>query len=87
MQHDYFTDIITFPLSEINSPIIAEIYISLERVKENAFNHKVFIFNELLRVLFHGALHLCGYPDNDINQKLIMRTKEDFYINLFHVKH
>ena len=87
LQHDYFTDIITFPLSEINFPIVAEIYISLERVKENALNHKVFIFNELLRVLFHGALHLCGYADNDINQKLIMRTKEDFYINLFHVKH
>ncbi len=87
LQHDYFTDIITFPLSEVDQPIVAEIYISLERVKENALDHKSTIFNESLRVLFHGALHLCGYADKYRNQKLLMHTKEDFYINLFHVKH
>ena len=86
LQHDYFTDIITFPLSENGQPIVAEIYISRDRIKENALEHKTSIFNETLRVLFHGALHLCGYADKTTNQKLLMRDKENFYINMFHVK-
>ena len=86
LQHDNFTDIITFPLSDNGQPIVAEIYISLDRVKENALEHKTSIFNETLRVLFHGALHLCGYADKTSSQKFLMRGKENFYINMFHVK-
>ena len=86
LQHNYYTDIITFPLSEKGLPIIGEIYISLDRVKENAKNYNATVLNETLRVLFHGALHLCGYGDKAKSEKKTMRTKEDFYINAFHVK-
>jgi rRNA maturation RNase YbeY len=86
LQHDYFTDIITFPLSDKHMPVVAEIYISLDRIKQNANFHKATVFNEILRVLFHGALHLCGYLDKSKKQQQKMRVKEDFYINLFHVK-
>ena len=86
LQHDYYTDIITFPLSDKDQPIVAEVYISLDRVKENASQHNVKFFDEVLRVVFHGALHLCDYLDKTKKQQQVMRKKEDFYINLFHVK-
>ena len=86
LQHDYYTDIITFPLSVKDEPIVAEVYISLDRIKQNAIQHNVNLFDETLRVLFHGALHLCGYSDKTKKQQLIMRAKENYYINLFHVK-
>ena len=83
LQHDYYTDIITFGLSEPNLPIEAEVYISIDRVKDNAKNLNLTFKNELLRVVFHGALHLCGYKDkkkSDIEQ---MRQKEDYYLQVF----
>ncbi len=86
LQHDYYTDIITFPLSEKDQPIEAEVYISLDRVKENASNQAATLLDESLRVLFHGVLHLCGYCDKTKTEQMKMRAKEDFYINLFHVK-
>ena len=86
LQHDFFTDIITFPLSESGQPVIAEIYISLDRIKENAAYLGTSFINETFRVLCHGALHLCGYADKTKKQQIQMRAKEDFYINLFHVK-
>ncbi|MEO7393906.1 MAG: rRNA maturation RNase YbeY [Chitinophagaceae bacterium] len=79
LNHDYYTDIITFDLSE-NHFTQAEIYISIDRVKENAKNLKTSFNSELYRVIFHGALHLCGYNDkrkNDISQ---MRAKEELYL-------
>src|ERR1700712_772444 len=63
LQHDYYTDIITFGLSDKGAPIEAEIYISIDRVKDNAANIGVSYREELLRVIFHGVLHLCGYKD------------------------
>lgn len=86
LQHDYYTDIITFPLSDKHQPIAGEVYISLDRVNDNASQHNVSVLDETLRVLFHGALHLCGYGDKSKNEIKAMRAKEDFYINLFHVK-
>ena len=80
LNHDFLTDIITFDLSEKNRPIIAEIYISIERVKENAGIHKTTFKKELHRVIFHGALHLCGYNDKTTQQIARMRKKEEFYI-------
>src|SRR3954471_14374716 len=63
LQHDYFTDILTFDLSKENSAITGEIYISIDRIKENAVVHNNTYLNELRRVIFHGVLHLCGYFD------------------------
>jgi probable rRNA maturation factor len=82
LQHDTYTDIITFELSE-TAETSGEIYISLDRVKENASNFNTTNDTELLRVVFHGALHLCGYKDKTKKDSSIMRDKEDEYIQLF----
>jgi probable rRNA maturation factor len=87
LNHNTYTDVITFTLSEGNAPLIAEIYISIQRVKENAIQLKVEYHNELFRVMIHGILHLCGYFDHTVKEKLEMRKKENFYlIQMFHVK-
>ena len=84
LNHDFYTDIITFDLSESNSsPIVAELYISVDRVKDNAFKNNVSFYNELLRVIFHGALHLCGYGDKKKKDIITMRSKEDEYLTLY----
>ncbi len=74
LNHDYFTDIITFPLSE--DPIEAEVYISLDRVKDNAVSFDTTFEHELHRVLIHGVLHLCGYDDHEEDDIDMMRAKE-----------
>lgn len=79
LKHNYYTDIITFDLSE-SDRLTAEIYISLERVRDNAKTHKTTLKSELLRVIFHGALHLCGYRDKTKGEKMIMREKENQYL-------
>jgi rRNA maturation RNase YbeY len=76
--HDDFTDIITFPLNE--NPIIAEIYISTERVKENAARLGIPFQDELHRVMIHGILHLCGYDDHEEGDIRLIRQKEDLYL-------
>lgn len=78
--HDTYTDIITFDLSGKSEPKQAEIYISYDRVKENAKTHSSAISKELHRVIFHGALHLCGYRDKTAADKKKMREKEDYYL-------
>ena len=83
LNHDYYTDIITFSLGEEGEPIIGEIYISLDRIKDNAISQKTNILNETLRVLFHGCLHLCGYLDKKTKDIKVMREKEDYYINQY----
>ena len=82
LQHNYFTDIITFGLQEPGQPIEAEIYISIDRVKDNAIQHGVGYENEMMRVLFHGALHLCGYKDKKKSETQEMRAKEDQYLRM-----
>ncbi len=87
LQHDFYTDIITFDLSGDTSKIIvAELYISVDRVKENAKNNKVTVKNELHRVIFHGCLHLCGYTDKGKESKQIMRKNEDKWLDKYFLK-
>jgi rRNA maturation RNase YbeY len=83
LQHDYYTDIISFGLSEKDRPIEAEIYISIDRVKDNADSLAVNYKQEMLRVIFHGALHLCGFKDKTKSEITTMRAKEDQYLQLF----
>ncbi len=77
LDHDTFTDIITFDLSETDAELVGEIYISVDRVRENAAKFGVSYLNELHRVIFHGALHLCGYTDKTAADKQEMRRQED----------
>lgn len=82
LQHDTYTDIITFPYA--SSPIVeSDIFISVDRVKENATAFQTSFQNELLRVIIHGVLHLCGYGDKTECEKQLMREKEEGCIKLF----
>lgn len=83
LNHDYYTDIITFNLSDKPVPVNGEIYISIDRVKDNAQNFNTSFKQELHRVIFHGALHLCGYKDKTAKEEKLMREKEDHYIKLY----
>ena len=85
LRHETLTDIITFPLSETGKPVAAEIYISLPRIRENAKIFGTKYENELLRVMIHGALHLCGYKDKKKSEQLQMRAKENYYLSQFNV--
>ena len=78
LDHDFYTDIITFPLNP--NPIIAEIYISLDRVRENATSYSVSFEDELMRVIIHGILHLCGYDDHEEADIAFIRKKEAYYL-------
>ena len=78
LQHDYYTDIITFDLSPSSkSPLEAELYISVDRVKENASTLGQPFYRELHRVIFHGLLHLLGYKDKQKKDQTLMREMED----------
>jgi len=82
LQHDFFTDIITFDYSE-GTNLHGELYISIERVEENAQFFNTTISNELLRVFIHGVLHLLGYKDKSIEEEKMMRVKETYYLNKY----
>lgn len=83
LKHDTYTDIVTFELSEDPDVTEGEIYISIDRVKENAEKYEVTENYELHRVIFHGALHLCGYKDKTKQEVELMRKKEDEYLQLY----
>jgi len=83
LQHDYYTDIISFELAEKKQPSQGEIYISIDRVKENAREIGESFQRELHRVIFHGALHLCGYRDKSTKETTLMRAKENEYLDLY----
>jgi rRNA maturation RNase YbeY len=86
LNHDFYTDIITFDYCEGNT-ISGDLFISTERVAANATEFGVDFEEELARVVFHGLLHLSGYNDKSEEDKAIMRSKENHYLNkLFHVK-
>ncbi len=85
LNHDTYTDIITFDYSE-GKVIGGDIFISVDRVRENSKVFGVSFYNELLRVLVHGALHLMGYKDKLDDDAAIMRSKEDEKIKMFHVE-
>jgi len=80
LDHDYYTDIITFPYSY--QPIKSDIYISVDRVKENAIKHQVPYIVELYRVMVHGLLHMAGYDDHSDEEVKEMRHKEDDYLSI-----
>lgn len=82
LDHDYFTDIITFDNSIDNSEIIGDVFISIDRVKENAAEYHEPFEKELSRVIIHGLLHLCGYNDKNEEEQKLMRQKENTYISL-----
>lgn len=83
LNHDYFTDIITFDLSSVKGKVEGEIYISVDRVRDNAQSLSLTIQEELHRVIFHGALHLCGYKDKLPKDIKAMRAAEDKYLALY----
>ena len=80
LQHDYYTDIITFDYVEGNV-ISGDLFISLDRVKENAQKFDTRLLKELYRVVFHGTLHLVGYKDKSENEQKQMREKENYYLS------
>ena len=83
LKHDFYTDIITFPLEQDEKAIKAEIYISVDRVKENAATLKTHLKQELRRVIFHGVLHLMGYKDKYKADRVKMRKKEEEWMEGF----
>ena len=86
LQHDYFTDIITFDHSENKRNIEGDLYISVDRTKENAKKYKVDENTELIRVIIHGLLHLIGYKDKTKKEKALMSEKENKYLSLYKQK-
>jgi rRNA maturation RNase YbeY len=82
LNHDYFTDVITFDYSDFPD-VSGDVRISLDRVKDNALSMDLTYELEFYRVVFHGVLHLCGYKDKKKEDVLLMREKEDFYIQRF----
>lgn len=84
LDHDTYTDIITFDQSENEDEISGDIYISLERVKENAIEQNTNEFEEIKRVMIHGVLHLVGYGDKTKDEATLMREKEDEALSLWH---
>lgn len=86
LNHDYLTDIITFDLS-MGKLIAAEIFISVDRVRENAESLEVLFDEELRRVMIHGVLHCMGYRDKTDAESQLMRSKEEEKMKLFHVEH
>jgi probable rRNA maturation factor len=80
LNHDTLTDIITFQYHEEGRPVEGEIYISIDRIAENAIKFKTTFDHELHRVIIHGALHLAGYKDKSKADKAIMTEKEDHYL-------
>ena len=86
LDHDTLTDIISFDYT-MGNEIAGDIFISIERVKENAMDFNVSFYEELKRVMAHGILHFSGYKDKTDEDEKMMRTKEDEKVIMFHVEH
>ena len=82
LQHDYYTDIITFDYSS-GDEISGDLFISVDRVRDNAKQHKQLFFSELVRVIAHGHLHLIGFKDKTKSQQLEMRAQEAIWMSAF----
>ena len=80
LQHDYYTDIISFDYCEDNK-ILGDLFISKDRVLDNSIEHNVSFDVEIQRVIVHGVLHLCGYKDKTDVEEILMRNKEDYYLS------
>ena len=81
LDHDTLTDIISFDYT-VGKELHGDIYISIDRVKENASDFEVSFNEEICRVMIHGVLHYCGYKDKTKDEKTIMRSKEDYYLSV-----
>ena len=86
LNHDTLTDIISFDYT-MGNELSGDIFISIDRVHDNANDFKVTFANELMRVMAHGILHYCGYKDKTEHDETIMRNKEDEKLKMFHVEH
>ena len=85
LNHDFYTDIITFDYSE-NKIISGDLFLSLDRIKENAILYKISLMEEILRVMVHGILHMVGYNDKTRNERKMMKEKENFYLEKWKIK-
>lgn len=83
LNHDFYTDVIGFPTSQLPDPVSGDIFISIDRIKENAVAHEASFHEELLRVMSHGILHFLGYMDKSEDEARIMRDKENEMIQKF----
>jgi rRNA maturation RNase YbeY len=83
LKHDFYTDVITFDLSSSKKEIEGEVYLSIDRIKDNVKQLGLSFNEELHRVIFHGALHLCGYKDKSKAEALVMRSKENKYLKRY----
>ena len=83
LKHDFYTDVITFDLSASKDEVEGEVYVSIDRIKDNAKQLHVSFNEEFHRVMFHGALHLCGYKDKSKKQIVQMRLAETTYLDLY----
>lgn len=83
LNHEFYTDVITFDLSAPGMDTTAEVYLSIDRIKENAETLKTSFTEEFHRVIFHGALHLCGYKDKKREDQVKMRSAENKYLKLY----
>lgn len=86
LDHDYYTDIISFDYS-VGNELHGDIFVSIDRVRENADDFNVTFDEELKRVIIHGILHYVGYKDKTEEDEVLMRQKEDEKIKMFHVEH
>ena len=83
LNHNFYTDIISFDLSDKKGQLVGDVYISIDRVKENAKTEGQLYMHELLRVIFHGALHFCGYKDKKPVDVKRMRSMEDKWLKAY----
>lgn len=82
LDRDTLTDVIAFDYREEDGEVAGDIFISIERAQDNALQYKQTVSHEVIRVVFHGILHLCGYADKTEEEKSIMTSKEDYYLSL-----
>ena len=85
LEHDTLTDVISFDYS-VGNELHGDVYISTERVADNAMDFNVTFEEEIKRVIIHGILHYCGYKDKSATEKALMRSKEEEKIKMFHVE-
>jgi len=83
LNHNTLTDVITFDMSVNKTSVTGEVYISIDRIKDNAKKYGITMPEELKRVMVHGLLHLVGYNDHTKTEKALMREKEDYYLSLW----
>ena len=85
LNHDTYTDVITFDNAEEPKTIVGDIFISIERIRENASTYRHPVRTELCRVMIHGTLHLLGFKDKSKNEKNLMTEKENHYLSYLHI--